>query len=858
MFCLKCGSELKDNVKFCAKCGTAVQTNQKEAPNPAQAADEKAHNTTQMKEPEQTPKPEQNAAEQKPGEMKLLAACASLGMLIIAALIFLCVRILGNGELAGRGGASADSAAVDPASSDAVASVSGGEEEIPLYYIENIGVIDVYAQNHTPGTRVEGMVWDGTLFYWLEDVDLEDASDGNIANCVIYKTLLKDAETGNPIQYEVYKDRASGEIYKIVSIEQSENGLRLVDYYYDGGRPNFIFVREDSVYTPTYATPSKVGHRYYFKDDVMVKWRIILTPDVVNDFTLTPGSSIYMETAYNAMTEEQRNAYDTSERQMLNAAYNTYNAVADGVGIGLLEGRLTDTAGSPVSGMSVKIYRKEDNVLLYMAVTDEDGYFVIYTYLDNTECCLVINGTEIYDGYTVASIRLNISTLVQSYNDIVMYKISENVYPVYVDVYSALEVYNDAVGNMLQGASITIRRGSGAYEGEALKTLEADGSGRLRTDLPSGIYTAQVQVPGYADSYLEIEVAEGETTAACYVMPTPAPGETGVVLTWSGAEADLDLTLFTPYQSTGGDMAHIGGGIMADVHGNRLLADNSAYCEVMYINTSEMGSYKLYVNNYTDSLAGNYGSTLLATMEIHIYIYDSNGFVTEYTCPAGQSGVVWEIVEISGTNLTASGRVYDRVDGKTWWTGNKDALDMETVDSSEWRQAYYDYLINNSEYISNDDYSYCLLYLDDDAIPEILIEAYSYSYVDALLYYYDGQVWEEDLYLYDFIDGGYEYIPRSGLLHSFGGRMDWYSDTVLRFKNGTLQEIASGGYCVVWDENGDNMVFQKGEWNGQSVTSKEEYYLLLGECYNNNVSVGCRENSIEESDKFLAFLLQGY
>lgn len=37
----------------------------------------------------------------------------------------------------------------------------------------------------------------------------------------------------------------------------------------DSRGPNFTFSRNDSVYTPTYATPAKMGERYYFIGDVM-------------------------------------------------------------------------------------------------------------------------------------------------------------------------------------------------------------------------------------------------------------------------------------------------------------------------------------------------------------------------------------------------------------------------------------------------------------------------------------------------------------------------------------------------------------------------------------------------------------
>ena len=66
-------------------------------------------------------------------------------------------------------------------------------------------------------------------------------------------------------------------------------------------------------------------------------------------------------------------------------------------------------------------------------------------------------------------------------------------------------------------------------------------------NLPSGTYTVQVQADGYPDTYTELEVWEEATVRDIYVMPGLAEGQTGILLTWEG-EADLDLTLFTPWQ----------------------------------------------------------------------------------------------------------------------------------------------------------------------------------------------------------------------------------------------------------------------------------------------------------------------
>lgn len=408
----------------------------------------------------------------------------------------------------------------------------------------------------------------------------------------------------------------------------------------------------------------------------MARWRIIQTPGEIGEYTLTLTDTYYTQTDYFQEEEGIRNIYDETESRMLNAAYNTYNAIMSQTPVGLAEGVVRDTTGAGISGVSVEIRRKEDNVLLYRTVTGEDGVFQCFVYLDGTECVLSVSGDETFRNTTVYGIFLADSGLTGAYGNLVLHRVAGDEYPVHINVYTAEDVRSGDDGSLSRspvgGVSVSLREGVGAYEGDIVRTLQADEGGKVDTTLPSGTYTAQIDVPGYTRSFLEIQVDEEETTADSYILPAIAEGTTGVVLTWEGGEADLDLTLFTPFQSTGGDMARVGGRVMDDGYGNRLLSDNSAGCEVMYVNTAQDGSYKVYVNDYTDSQAGNYTVSTLANINIHIYIYDSNGFVAEYTFPVGQTGVVWEVAEISGRQITPSQRVYSRMEGKSWWLESKE------------------------------------------------------------------------------------------------------------------------------------------------------------------------------------------
>lgn len=283
--------------------------------------------------------------------------------------------------------------------------------------------------------------------------------------------------------------------------------------------------------------------------------------------------------------------------------------------------------------------------------------------------------------------------------DAALHKEGGDEYPVVLHAYSAVDVITEGdstvTGDMLQNVSALVREGEGNQTGEVILTADTK-SGELSMNLPSGVYTVQLHADGYLDIYVKIEVAEESAAKDVYVMPQLNEGQTGVVLTWEGEEADLDLTLFTPYQAENGDMAHIGGSVKEDGRGNVLVSDNKGRCEAMYVNSGETGSYKLYVNDYTDSVAGNYTADTLDRINVHIYIYNSAGFVAEYTMPLGQDGVVWEVLELNGNTITPAQRVYSEVSGKNWWMEDKEAAQLVKDKNRAARQAFYDVMVNGA------------------------------------------------------------------------------------------------------------------------------------------------------------------
>lgn len=145
--------------------------------------------------------------------------------------------------------------------------------------------------------------------------------------------------------------------------------------------------------------------------------------------------------------------------------------------------------------------------------------------------------------------------------------------------------------------------------------------------------------------------------------------------------------------------------------------------------------------------------------------------------------------------------------------------------SDEWKDAYIDYLNNNS---SSRNIGYDLIYLDNDNIPEIIEIGDCEATGCRVVVYNSGSVESTQLRRL-----GYSYIERDGLLCNDGGHMGYYFDIVYSLKNGELTMIDKGTYQ---DKGGVAQTDASGEyiydytWNGNPV-SKEEYKAMLNSVY---------------------------
>ena len=177
--------------------------------------------------------------------------------------------------------------------------------------------------------------------------------------------------------------------------------------------------------------------------------------------------------------------------------------------------------------------------------------------------------------------------------------------------------------------------------------------------------------------------------------------------------------------------------------------------------------------------------------------------------------------------------------------------------SSDWRQAYYDYIVQNRQEsdTGNWDYvSYELVYLDGDDIPEIYITYESWAAGCNLLSFHNGQVIHTILG-----SGQLTYVEKENVfLHSYG-HMGSFWDTIYTLTNGVPTEVVSGTATMAMDENGypveGNTTYT---WEGETV-SEQEYQNKINEYIDpyRAKPTGSEQSEVYDYDGILAYLLSG-
>ena len=535
--------------------------------------------------------------------------------------------------------------------------------------------IDIYKKNKSPNARNYKADWNEKIFYTLEDINTKSSKDGQIKKYKLVRKELINKKNGNRIEYEVYKHPKTGKMHKITSIEHRKNDLEITDYYYDDqGKPNFVYQRKDSIYTPVYASFEFTGDRYFFNNDSLIKWRFVKKANDVEEISLKTDKNRkdVKQYSYLDINKKKQKAYDRKEVRMLNAAYNTYNAMLKKSKKSIVKGYIVDSKRNPVANATVEFVHSDK--VIGTVKTNANGYYTTgvlpvkdgYTIRVSADGYQTTEGAKAIIDKTGAVIWIDVISLVP---------VSEASHKVSVNVYDGETVKYDndnVVRTFLSGTEVIARRGVNNKTGEQVATGTTDGSGNLVIELTSGVYTLEIRMNGYVVGYRTVTVDEDKNVSVALAKPV-TDKQMKVVLSWDG-EQDLDSYLFTPYRAKKGNMAYIGGSYSEDKHGNRLYLDskNGNNVEIINIANIKKGNYKYYVSDYTNSLKKNYSAKDMAGLNIRVEVYDKNGLVAVYIIPYNPNGVIWEVFEIKNGKVVPLQNTYKNVKGKKWWIEKKE------------------------------------------------------------------------------------------------------------------------------------------------------------------------------------------
>lgn len=688
------------------------------------------------------------------------------------------------------------------------------------YSFNGLTTLDLSMRNYTPGQKQQGMEWDSTLFYTLEDVYADSAEDNQIVNYQIVNFEFLNAKTQNVIRCVVYKAPDTGRIDKIVTIE-NQNGAYLVsDYYYNNGKVNFVFTRTVDVYTPTYATIDKVGTRYYFNNDVLVRYRRIDVPKQIEQQTLNPSTTWYPNHSYFELPNQERATYDAVEFQVLNEAYNVWNAVQEKDTLFEMKGFVYENDDTPISNASIAVIASADDTVLYTTNTAGDGSYHIYTLLDGTDCYLQIYAEGYRPAY-IYNVQLDESLADNGFSCLYLAKEGTGEEEVHFYLYNAVELTVGSDNALLSDGQVIIRSGWNVKSGESVVegTLE---SPNYSTQLKQGIYTVEFRANGYTTTYENFCVTGDGCEVRGYTVPTITDDSQKAVLCWD-SDIDLDMVLYTPEKSAYGDMNYISVRQPMDDYQDFLIADGTdTRCEVMNIGNQLAGIYKLYVNDYTGFSNGNYDSNALAISKARVYIYSQNGLIAVYRVDSSQSGIVWNVCERGNGGYHPDSIVSSNVNGYM-------ALDKTQPTKDELLEMYKEFLRGNitAEYEGSQiDYdrlkdiykldcgaeveseSFALMDIDMDNKPELQINFWSF-YANNL---YSMKIVNNNLTINQSLAEGYSdsiILYKNGIYCiAHGLSLDWieqFTDTenngLAYFRYTPVEGDVDGEYYAEWARN---------------------------------------------------------
>lgn len=225
-------------------------------------------------------------------------------------------------------------------------------------------------------------------------------------------------------------------------------------------------------------------------------------------------------------------------------------------------------------------------------------------------------------------------------------------------------VIRDAITGLgVGGLSLKVRKGINVTSGSIVRTAvtSSDGSYFI-SNLEAGNYTIEISGSGYNTNYFTVTCIGGRLNPNqdATVSPIMQPGETRIVLTWGASPDDLDSHFVGPLPSGGkfhmffrykGDNSPWPGIVKLDRD------DVDGYgpeTTTLYVQTT--GTYKFFVHDYTNRNSSY--SFSLSNSGAQVRVFKANGLVATFNVPPNREGTLWEVFEMSGTNIRPINRFY--------------------------------------------------------------------------------------------------------------------------------------------------------------------------------------------------------
>ena len=169
----------------------------------------------------------------------------------------------------------------------------------------------------------------------------------------------------------------------------------------------------------------------------------------------------------------------------------------------------------------------------------------------------------------------------------------------------------------------------------------------------------------------------------------------------------------------------------------------------------------------------------------------------------------------------------------------------DTYEMQDWQAAYAEYI---EDFGWKESAKYSLIYMDEDHIPELVIDdAGGESYGCLILTFHNGvtdvlQTWRR----------GFTYIEKGNLLNNSSGIMGHYYDRIWTIENGKWVYVTGGELFLTMGE--DDREYFNYEWEGVSV-EEEEYEEKLDEVFDREQAIELEQ--YEQLDEILFRLKTG-